>query len=749
MTPLSARIAEIVAIDPAAPALEFEGRWYTWGELGSTVDAVAALGRRPGTRGRHHPAQPTRARRAPCSACSAPAAASSRSTRSGGSSAPATTSPALDLDLVVGTRRRSRCVGRRPAERGARSLIDDLGEAPTVVGDRGARSRRRAGPSDVAVRMLTSGTTGPPKRIDLTYDTLERVLLGAKYYETDQAPADPAALRRRDRQLAAGAPRRAVPHPAVRQRRPVVRAARAVHGRRLVRRGPPPPTPDRRRWCPPRCGWCSKPTSTAPSSSSIRSVVSRHRAAVARRRRRLPRQVRHPGAHLVRRHRVRRPRRRAGTSPTTPSTGRPSGGASGVRHPGCELRIVDEDDGRVLDARRGRAARGEGRPARRRRAGGSAPPTWPASTPTASCGSSGAPTRRSSAAASRSGPTTSAPRSSPIPGVRGAAVIGIADDRLGAVPVAAVELRDTGGRASARRGAARPPRRRDSRPTSCPTADPDRRRAAPHRLGQGRPRRRPGTSSNRRRRARAELTVDLRYSDEDEAFRTEVRAWLEVEVPTHGPPPPPGDWPARRAYDTAWQRKLYDAGYAGLAWPADVRRPGPAGHPAARVPRGVRPGRRAVHQRQLRRHDARGPDADRRGHRRRSGAFHLPRILAGRATCGARASPSRRPAPTSRRCARGPTRDGDDYVVSGQKIWSTRAHVADYCELLVRTDPDAPKHKGITWLILDMRQPGVEVRPMRTIDGESHFCEVFLDEVAGPGGEPRRRRRTTAGGSPT
>ena len=114
--------------------------------------------------------------------------------------------------------------------------------------------------------------------------------------------------------------------------------------------------------------------------------------------------------------------------------------------------------------------------------------------------------------------------------------------------------------------------------------------------------------------------MDLRYSDADEAFRAEIRAWLEREVPEHGAPPPPGDWPARRAYDTAWQRKLYDGGYAGLAWPAEFGGRGLPGQPAARVPRGVRPRRRAVHQRELRRPDARGPDAHRRGHRRAAGA---------------------------------------------------------------------------------------------------------------------------------
>jgi alkylation response protein AidB-like acyl-CoA dehydrogenase len=224
--------------------------------------------------------------------------------------------------------------------------------------------------------------------------------------------------------------------------------------------------------------------------------------------------------------------------------------------------------------------------------------------------------------------------------------------------------------------------------------------------------------------------MDLRYSREDEAFRAELRAWLQKEVPAHGPPPRPDDWPARRAYDTAWQRKLHDAGLAGLAWPAEF---GGRGLPISQ---------QLVYLEEYARADApyigvnfvglmhagptliaEGSDAQR--------SFHLPRILQGESVwCQGFSEPQAGSDLASLR-TRASLR-GDEYVVSGQKIWSTRAHVADYCELLVRTDADAPKHKGITWLILDMRQPGVKVRPMRTLDGESHFCEVFLDEARVP-----------------
>src|SRR5437763_136288 len=73
-------------------------------------------------------------------------------------------------------------------------------------------------------------------------------------------------------------------------------------------------------------------------------------------------------------------------------------------------------------------------------------------------------------------------------------------------------------------------------------------------------------------------------------------------------------------------------------------------------------------------------------------------------------------------------RDGEEYVVNGQKIWSSFAHVADWAEVLVRTDPDAPKHKGITWLMVDMATPGITVRPIETALGSSEFCEVFYDD---------------------
>jgi acyl-CoA synthetase (AMP-forming)/AMP-acid ligase II len=181
---LSARIAEILAIDPSAPALEFERRWWTWGELRVTVESVAAATGAPGrevgiilrNRPGHVGALLGVLRAGGCVVTINPARGPERARDD---------IAALDLDLVIGTV--DDLAELVDARQGAAQLvIGDLGAAPTASAGATAAPPERA--QDVAVRMLTSGTTGPPKRIDLTYDTLERVLLGAKYYEKDQAP---------------------------------------------------------------------------------------------------------------------------------------------------------------------------------------------------------------------------------------------------------------------------------------------------------------------------------------------------------------------------------------------------------------------------------------------------------------------------------------------------------------------------------------------------------------------------------
>ncbi|MBW2383554.1 MAG: acyl-CoA dehydrogenase family protein [Deltaproteobacteria bacterium] len=224
--------------------------------------------------------------------------------------------------------------------------------------------------------------------------------------------------------------------------------------------------------------------------------------------------------------------------------------------------------------------------------------------------------------------------------------------------------------------------------------------------------------------------MDLRYSQTDEKFRNELRAWLADAVPAHGTVPAEGDWDARRGYDTGWQRKLYDAGYAGINWPAEY---GGRGAPLSE---------QLVYYEEIARARAPyvgvnfvgllhgGPTLIVEGNDEQKAA-HLDAILKGEEVwCQGFSEPSAGSDLASLRTRA--VREGDDYVIDGHKIWTSFAQVADYCELLVRTDPDAPKHKGITWLILDMRAAGIEIRPLRTIIGGTEFGEVFFDRVRVP-----------------
>jgi alkylation response protein AidB-like acyl-CoA dehydrogenase len=224
--------------------------------------------------------------------------------------------------------------------------------------------------------------------------------------------------------------------------------------------------------------------------------------------------------------------------------------------------------------------------------------------------------------------------------------------------------------------------------------------------------------------------MQLSDTAEEARFRAELRGWLDATLPALPPNPRPDDWPARRAYDSAWQGALFDAGYAGIDWPKEHGgRGASAGEHLVFLEECALAGAPDVGVNFVGLLHA-GPTliAEATPEQR---ARHLPRILRGdEIWCQGFSEPEAGSDLAGLRTRA--VRDGDHYVVTGQKIWTSRAEVADWCELLVRTDADAPKHRGITWLIMPMDLPGIDVRPLRTIQGTDEFAELFLDEVRIP-----------------
>ena len=224
--------------------------------------------------------------------------------------------------------------------------------------------------------------------------------------------------------------------------------------------------------------------------------------------------------------------------------------------------------------------------------------------------------------------------------------------------------------------------------------------------------------------------MQLAYSEEDEGFRATLREWLERELPSVPPMPARDAWADRRKWDTDWQRRLFDAGYAGLHWPVEYGG------------RGASPTEQLIFYEETTRARApyvgvnfvgtlhAGPTLIEEGTDAQK-AEHLPKILRGEEVwCQGFSEPGAGSDLASLRTRA--ERDGDDYVLNGQKIWCSFGQIADVGEFLVRTDPDAPKHKGISWLILPMNAPGIEIRPIQTVLGSSEFCEVFLNDVRVP-----------------
>jgi alkylation response protein AidB-like acyl-CoA dehydrogenase len=225
--------------------------------------------------------------------------------------------------------------------------------------------------------------------------------------------------------------------------------------------------------------------------------------------------------------------------------------------------------------------------------------------------------------------------------------------------------------------------------------------------------------------------MDLSYSKEQEAFRKEVRAWLKAHVPRKDKSLSdlPLHDPERVRRSKEWQRTLYDAGYVAMGWPKEY------GGQGADVMRQTIVNEELVLARAPGLIGAMGilmlgPTLIQCGTEEQKRQY-LPKILmAEEIWCQGYSEPGAGSDLASLR-----TRAelvGDEFIVNGQKVWTSNAQFADRMFCLVRTDPDAPKHRGISYLLIDMKTPGVTVRPLVQMTGDAGFNEVFFEDVHVP-----------------
>lgn len=224
--------------------------------------------------------------------------------------------------------------------------------------------------------------------------------------------------------------------------------------------------------------------------------------------------------------------------------------------------------------------------------------------------------------------------------------------------------------------------------------------------------------------------MDLNLTPNEQQFRDEFRAWLKTNVPE--------EWKGGTSaedrddyieYLRDWQRKLYEGGWAGISWPKEYGG------------RGVTLMEQAIFQEELARANAPqligtiglslvGPTIIAMGTEAQKSRYLAPILSGEDIWCQGFSEPNAgsdlASLGTKAIC------DGDDFIVNGQKIWTSFAQLADLCLLLVRTDSQAPKHKGITCLLADMHSEGVSVHPLRQMSGDSGFNEVFFSNVRVP-----------------
>ena len=224
--------------------------------------------------------------------------------------------------------------------------------------------------------------------------------------------------------------------------------------------------------------------------------------------------------------------------------------------------------------------------------------------------------------------------------------------------------------------------------------------------------------------------MELTYAPEDEQFRAEIRAWLKENLPK--------GWfdkgfemsnDERKKFNDEWPSKLFSGGWICATWPKEY------GGKGLSTMQGVVLSEEFANAKAPMRADffgdtLVGPTLLQWGTEEQKKEF-LPQILNGSMRwCQGFSEPNSGSDLASLKTTA--VLDGDEWVINGQKVWTTQGHHADYCFLLTRTDPDAPKHKGISYLLVPMKQKGVEVRGIVQPDGTAEFCEVFFDNARCP-----------------
>jgi alkylation response protein AidB-like acyl-CoA dehydrogenase len=225
--------------------------------------------------------------------------------------------------------------------------------------------------------------------------------------------------------------------------------------------------------------------------------------------------------------------------------------------------------------------------------------------------------------------------------------------------------------------------------------------------------------------------MDFRDTPEEAAFRKEIREWLGENQPKDWDRSqltliPPED---RIEVLREWQKRLHDGGWAGISWPKEY-----GGRGATLI-------ESAIFNQEMARAKApppinviglgmAGPTIIAHGtHEQKT--RHLEKILSAEEIwCQGFSEPGAGSDLGGLRSSA--VLDGDSYIINGQKVWTSLGHLADWCIFLARTDPTAPKHKGITYFLVDMRTPGIEVRPLRQITGSADFNEMFFTDVRVP-----------------